>query len=140
MLVSLNEDNTKGLSLYIHANLIYPHAWQFKSDIMNLWRITSLTLYLVAYWEIKECDGEEWVEQHFVLRPQLVGKLCAVRTQLDVSQMRANFLGSEVRQAGWHMSTSFTPEHFKSHFIKDFVTVIMKPYNGEFRTLSSVTV
>jgi len=78
--------------------------------------------------------------RHFVLRPRLRSKLCAVRTQLDVSQMRANFLGSEVRQAVLKHVNEFSPEHFKSHFIKDFVTVIMKPYNTEFRTLPRVTV
>lgn len=94
----------------------------------------------MAYWEIKENDGEECVEWHFVLRPQLISKLCAVRTQLDVSQMRAHFLGSEVRQAVLTHVNEFSPEHFKSRFIKDFVTTIMKPYNAYFRTLSCVVV
>jgi hypothetical protein len=75
-----------------------------------------------------------------VLRLQLISKLCAVRTQLDVSQMRANFLDSEVRQTVLTHVNEFSPEHFKSHFIKDFVTVIMKPYNAEFWTLSRITV
>ena len=48
--------------------------------------------------------------------------------------MRANFLGSEVGQAVLTRVSEFSPEHFKSHFIKDFVTVIMEPYNVEFRT------
>jgi hypothetical protein len=59
-------------------------------------------------------------ERHFVLRPQLISKLCAVRTQLDVSQMRANVLVSEVRQAVLTHVNEFSPEHFKSHFIKYF--------------------
>ena len=122
ILVALNEDNTKGLSLYIHANLIYLHAWEFKCEIINLWRITSVSLYWMAYWEIKENDGEEWVEGHFALRPQLIGKLCAVRTQLDVSQMPANFLGSEVQHAVLTHVNEFSPERFKPHFAKDFVT------------------
>jgi hypothetical protein len=72
----------------------------------------------VAYWQIKENDGDEWVQRHFVLRPRLIRKLCAVRTQLDVSQMRANFLGFEVGQAVLTRVNEFSPEHFKSHFIK----------------------
>jgi hypothetical protein len=86
----------------------------------------------VAYWGIKEIDGEEWVEWHFVLDRGLLNKLCAVSIQLDVSQTRANFLGSEVRQAVLTHVNDFTPVLLKSHFIKDFVTVIMKPYNTEF--------
>jgi hypothetical protein len=78
------------------------------------------------------------VEWQFVLRPQLISKLYAVRTQLDVSQMRAHFLGSEVREAVLTHVNEFSPKHFKSRFIKDFVTAILKPYNAHFRTLSRV--
>lgn len=72
----------------------------------------------MAYWEIKENDGEEWVERHFVLRPRLIRKLCAVRTQYDVSQMRANFFGFEIGQTVLIRVNEFSPERFKSYFIK----------------------
>jgi hypothetical protein len=54
--------------------------------------------------------------------------------------MGAHYLDSEVRQAVLTHVNEFSPEHFKSRFIKDFVTAIMKPFNAHFRTLFRVVV
>ena len=49
ILVSLNEDNAKGLSLYINANLTYLHAWEFNPLSPELNPICYLLALLGAH-------------------------------------------------------------------------------------------
>lgn len=78
----------------------------------------------MAYWEIKENDGEEWMERHFVLRPRLISKLCAVSTQFDVSQMGSKFCGLELGQAMLIRVNEFSPEHIIKICDSNYETIL----------------